>query len=164
MKRVENGVNAKINHICFHGDCPVFEFSKYKVHQKGENNLGPWHVYTNSSKMWLCPVLSLSQYFFFYPDVLNGDVPIFKVKQQYTQYATRLTKIVKPLYTYLKIIGFEVGDLGSHYCNKGVAVMVTAGCTVYPPIVALCIREGWFLSGVKDKYLFREKSGDQYVL
>ena len=102
--------------------------------------------------MWLCPVLSLSQYFFFYPDVLNGDVPIFKVKQQYTQYATRLTKIVKPLYTYLKIIGFEVGDLGSHSCNKGVAVMVTAGCTVYPPIITLCMWEVWVLCG--EGYIF----------
>ena len=86
MKRAENCVNAKINHINFHGDCLVFEFENSKVHQKGENHLGPWHVYTNPSEMWLCPVLSLSRYLFFYPDVLNGGVSLFKGKLQYTQY------------------------------------------------------------------------------
>ena len=47
MKRVKNCVNAKINHIYFHGDFTVFEFSKSKVHQKGEKHLGPWNVYSN---------------------------------------------------------------------------------------------------------------------
>ena len=34
---------------------------------------------------------------------------------------------------------------------------------MYPPIIELCIRARWVLGGVKDKYLFREKAGDQYV-
>ena len=62
MKRTENCVNSKINHIHFHGDCLVFEFLKSKGHQKGERNLGPWHVYENSSKIWLFLVLSLSRF------------------------------------------------------------------------------------------------------
>ena len=41
--------------------------------------------------------------------------------------------------------------------------MVVAECTVYPPIAALCIRLGWSLGGVKDKYLLRDKYVDQYV-
>ena len=32
-----------------------------------------------------------------------------------------------------------------------------------PPIVSLCIRAGWSLGGVKDRYLFRENAGDQHV-
>ena len=62
-----------------------------------------------------------------------------------------------------KKYGFEKGDLGSHSCCKGVATMVAARSTVSPPIVSLCIRAGWILGGVKDKYLFRESAGDQYV-
>ena len=72
-------------------------------------------------------------------------------------------KLVKQLDTQLKRLGFEAGDLGSHSYHKGVATMVASGCTVSPPIFALCIQAGWFLGGVKDKYLFREKSGDQYI-
>ena len=52
------------NHIHFHGDCLVFEFTRSKGHKKGENNLGPWHVYANPLKMRLCPVLSLLRYLF----------------------------------------------------------------------------------------------------
>ena len=89
-------------------------------------------------------------------------MPLFKGKSQYTQYATQLTKTVKQLDMQLKRLGFEAGDIGSHSCHKGVATMVAAGCTVYPPIVALCIQVGWVLGEVKDKYLFRDGSGDQY--
>ena len=50
MKGAENCVNAKINHVDFHSGCLVFEFEKYKGHKKGENHIGPWHVYANPSK------------------------------------------------------------------------------------------------------------------
>ena len=83
-----------------------------------------------------------------------------KGKPQYTRYSTRLTKLVKQLDTQLKRLVFEAGDLGYYSCHKGMATMVAAGCTVSPPIVALCIRAGWILGGVKDQYLFRDKAGD----
>ena len=88
--------------------------------------------------MWLCSVLSLSRYLFFYPGVLNGDVPLFEGKQHNTQYDTILTNLVKQLDTQLKRIGFEAGYIGSHSFHKGVTTMVALGCTVYPPIVELC--------------------------
>ena len=43
------------------------------------------------------------------------------------------------------------------------ATMVAIGYTVFPPIVLVCICTGWLMGGVKDKYLFRECTGDQYV-
>ena len=104
----------------FHGECLVFEFVKSKGHQKGENYLGPLHVYTNLSKMWLCPFLSLSRYLFCCPDVLNGGVTLFKGTSHYTRYDMRLKKLVKHLDVELKRLGFKAGDLGSHSCRKGV--------------------------------------------
>ena len=41
MKRVENCVNAKINHIYFEHDALVFRFAKSKGHQRGEKHIGP---------------------------------------------------------------------------------------------------------------------------
>ena len=35
MKRAENCVNKRINHIHFHGDFLIFEFAKSKDHNKG---------------------------------------------------------------------------------------------------------------------------------
>ena len=142
MKRAENCVNSKLNHIHFHSDCLIFGFAKYKGHQKVENHLGSWHVYANPSIMWLCPVLSLSRYSFCYPDVLNGDVPLFEGKSQYTQYATWFMKLAKQLDTQLKILGFESGDLGPHSCCKEVATMLSAGYTLNTHISALCIHRG----------------------
>ena len=60
-------------------------------------------------------------------------------------------------------MGFEIGDLGTHSSRKGVATMIAAGCTVSPPIISICIRAGWAMGGVKDKYLLYGCAGDQYV-
>ena len=60
-------------------------------------------------------------------------------------------------------MGVKPGDLGTHSVQKGVATMVAAGCTVSPPIVSLCLRVGWIVGHVKDKYIFYEASGDRCV-
>ena len=63
MKRAENCVNCKINHISFQNDCLVFEFAKSKSHQRGKKHIGPWHVYANPHKPWCCPILGSARYF-----------------------------------------------------------------------------------------------------
>lgn len=165
MKRAENCANAKINHIRFEDDCLVFEFAKSKGHQKGEEHVGPWHVYANPFEPWLCPVLALARYLLCFPEVLRGEVSLFPGKDTsiYQRYAERFGKVVSGCSTDLLKNGYVPGDLGTHSARKGVGTMVAAGCTVSPPIVSLCIRAGWVLGGVKDKYLFRENAGDQYV-
>ena len=62
----------------------------------------------------------------------------------------------------LKRMGIDYKSLGSHSARKGVGTMVASGCTIGPPIVPLCLRAGWKLGGVKDKYLFLEGAGDMY--
>ena len=142
MKRAENLAAAKINHISFKDDCLVFQFAKSKGNQTGEPH-GPWHVYTNPRKPWICPVLSLARYLFCFPEVLKGDVPFFEGTNQYARYSARfmklvsLSKVAKDLRNM--IVGFEPSDLGTHSARKGVETMVATGCTVSPPTVSLCI-------------------------
>ena len=50
MKRAENCVNCKVNHIYFKNDSLVFSFAKSKGHQKGEKHVGPWHVYVSITR------------------------------------------------------------------------------------------------------------------
>ena len=79
MKQVENVVNAKIAHISFRNDAIVFLFSKSKAHQDGaEEYLGPWHVYANPQKPWLCPVLAMARFCFMYPEVFALSCPLFE--------------------------------------------------------------------------------------
>lgn len=85
MKRAENCVHMKLNHIYFTDDSLVFEFAKSKGYQKGESHVGPWHVYANPQKPWLCPVLSLSRYIICYPDFFffrNIEITILYLKNK----------------------------------------------------------------------------------
>ena len=68
MKRAENVVNAKLQHIFFKDDALCFEFAKSKGRQEGEEILGPWHLYANPSEPHICPVLALARYLFSYPE------------------------------------------------------------------------------------------------
>lgn len=163
MKRAENCVNAKINHIKFDDDCLVFSFAKSKGHQNGEEHVGPWHVYSNPLEPHICPVLALARYIFAFPEVLSSNSSLFQGKSQYNRYSNLFLDFVKETMHELEPLGVQEGDLGTHSCRKGVATMVAAGCTVSPPIVSLCIRCGWVMGGVKDRYLKYEGAGDQYV-
>ena len=163
MKRAENCVACKINHITFRNDSLVFEFAKSKGHQKGEKHVGPWHVYVNPFKPWIFPVLSMARYVFSFSDVLTGDMPLFEGNNQYARFMYCFEVALESLKAELTVLGYNKGDLGSHSCRKGVATWIAGGCTVSPPICALCIRTGWIMGGPKDKYIFRESAGDQYV-
>ena len=46
IKRAENSVGAKINHICFQNDSLCFRFDKSKGDQEGDQ-IGPWLLHAN---------------------------------------------------------------------------------------------------------------------
>ena len=163
MKRAENCVDCKINHITIRNDALVFQFAKSKGHQNGEEHVGPWHLYANPEHPHLCVVLSLAKYLFTYPELLKDDSSLFQGTSQYNRYAKLFLQMISDNKSELQQLGVEEGDLGTHSCRKGVATMVAAGCTVSPPIVSICVRAGWVMGGVKDRYLKRESAGDQYV-
>jgi hypothetical protein len=85
MKRAENVVDVKIAHISFSNDALVFIFSKSKSQQDGaEEFLGPWYVYANPQKPWLCPILAIARFCFMYPAVFIGNRPLFEGKKSYS--------------------------------------------------------------------------------
>ena len=163
MKRAENYVDCKMNHNTIRNDSLVFQFAKSKGHQNGEEHVGPWHLYANPEEPHICVVLSLARYLFTYPQLLKEGASLFQGTSQYSRYAKLFLQVVSENKFELQELGVEDGDLGTHSCRKGVATMVAAGCTVSPPIVSICVRAGWVMGGVKDRYLKRESAGDQYV-
>ena len=64
----------------------LFSFAKSKGYQQGGKHVGPWHVYANHFKPWICPVLALAWYLFSFPDVLKGYRPLFDGGSQYNRY------------------------------------------------------------------------------
>ena len=59
-------------------------------------------------------------------------------------------------------MGVEKNTLGTHSCRKGAITIVSTGCTVSPPISSICLRAGWTLGTIKDRYIHYNKSGDQF--
>ena len=49
------------------------------------------------------------------------------------------------------------------FSKKGVSTMVASGCAISPPIISLCIRAGWSIDGMKERYLKYESARDKYV-
>ncbi|KAL7479386.1 hypothetical protein ACHAW6_005119 [Cyclotella cf. meneghiniana] len=160
MKYADICVGAKINDVSFRDDTLVFEFSKIKWNRNGVEF--PWHVYAITKVPWICPVLAFVRYLLCHPFIHCGDVPLFQGSAKYSQYLTRLTKILKEMEAE-ELVGFEPSNIGSHSACKGVATWVVGGCTVSLPIVAMFLRAGWSLGGVKDRYLFYVNASDQYV-
>ena len=59
--------------------------------------------------------------------------------------------------------GIPFENINSHSNRKGSATNAASGSTHAPPIVAICLRAGWALAGVLDRYLSLENAGDQFV-
>ena len=59
-------------------------------------------------------------------------------------------------------MGVEKNTLGTHSCRKGAITVVSTGCTVLPPITSICLRAGWTLGTIKDRYIHYNKAGDQF--
>ena len=94
----------------------------------------PWHVYANPHEPHFCVNISLARDVFIYPRLLVEDSPLFEGMNQYARYSNIFIKLVKDNTDDLKTIGAGDGDIGMYSFRKGVATMVSSGCTVSPPI------------------------------
>ena len=61
-----------------------------------------------------------------------------------------------------KLLGVDENTLGSHLCCKGAITLVSTGCTTSLPMASICLRAGWSMGNVKDRYIFYKKAGDQF--
>lgn len=117
-------------------------------------------------KTIFCLLLSITvadKVFCCFLEVMHKDSPLFEGSGQYDRYSKIFHNRLKIDSDLFEGLGYKEGNRGVHSCRKGVATMVTSGCTVSHPIVSVCIQCGWVMGGVKDRYLKYEAAGDQYV-
>ena len=152
-----------VKHIEFCNDSLLFFVAKSKGNQLGEATEKPWHVYSNPTNPFLCPVLALGRYVLSNPDILKNKGLLFPGQHQYTRFMNIFHKVIRENKELFEAHGIQEGDLGSHSCRKGAITLVSAGCTVSPPMAAICLRAGWSMGPVKDRYIHYEKAGDQFV-
>ncbi|ETV76575.1 hypothetical protein H257_09574 [Aphanomyces astaci] len=54
-------------------------------------------------------------------------------------------------------------DIGTHSIRKGAATFVSSGSTGGPSIISVCLRFGWALRNVMERYFRYEAAGDQFT-
>ena len=164
MARSDNCVHMTINNIQWQDDCLLFFFGKSKSNQLGANSDKPWHVYSNPEKPHCCPVLALCKYLFAHPDLIsNPNSLLFPGTHQYSRFIRIFHKVLNQNNEEFEALGVLKGDLGSHSTRKGSITLVSAGCTVSPPMSSICLRACWSMGPVKDRYIHYKKAGDQFV-
>ena len=71
-------------------------------------------------------------------------------------------RLIKDNLDEFRALGVDEHTLGSHSCRKGAITVISTGCTVSPPMASICLRAGWSMGNVKDRYIHYEKAGDQF--
>ena len=165
MARADNVASAMVSHVEWQGDSLVFHFAKTKAAQEGECVFKPWHVYANPVESEICPILVFSKYVLTHPGILesNGQNSLFPGADQYRRFMNIFSKLLRDNADVFKDLGYVPSDLGSHSARKGSATLVATGSTVSPPFSAICLRAGWSMGSVKERYIHYEMAGDQFV-
>ena len=127
------------------------------------NRLQPWHVYANPGHPSICSILALAKYLFSNPSILTGDRKLFPGGNQYSRFMKSFRRALNHLKDDIKSLGVDVALLGSHSARKGAATIAACGYTMSLPMASICLRAGWSMGPVKERYLFYEKAGDQFV-
>ena len=120
-----------------------------------------------------CPVLALATYVFANPGITNVQESdgednviigrLFPGGDQYGRFMACLHRVIENNHEEFLLMGIRPGDLGSHSARKGSCSYASAGSTVSPPMVSICLRAMWSMGPVKERYLQYEKAGDQYL-
>ena len=165
MARSDNVVHLSVEHIEWCADCLIFHFVTTKTDQNGNKQRLPWHVYSNPLKPYICPVLAFAKYALSHPGVLqnNGRNQLFPGGNQYHRFLKIFHHVLTKHSAEILALGVDPNDLGSHSTRKGSATLVASGCIVSPPHSSLCLRVGWSMGSVKDRYIHHESAGDQFV-
>ncbi len=193
MSRSENVADCHADNIFWVEDSLGFHFPKTKADQLGKRSDAIWHVYATPDSPHTCVHLSLARYLFSNSGVLSrcnsnatgGDAngtnenieglgmatnitinkgyKLFPGANQYDCFMKCFHKVINANPEAFKVHGIGPGDLGSHSARKGACSHASAGSTVSPPIVLICLRAMWSMGSVKERYLHYEKAGDQYL-
>ncbi|KAH9134399.1 hypothetical protein AeRB84_004524 [Aphanomyces euteiches] len=141
---------------------------KTKSNQEGSGPKDPRHIYANAESPATCWVLAMGIYLMQMPKALRhaGYLPwVFILRPTHHLALVRSNqkaRFAKTLSSLLKQTS-DRDAYGTHSIRKGVATFACSASTGGPSIVSVCLRCGWSLGDVKDRYFRYEAAGDQYL-
>ncbi|KAE9361504.1 hypothetical protein PF008_g982 [Phytophthora fragariae] len=126
---------------------------KAKTNQEGSGPKDPRHMYANPDAPATCWVTALAVYLACNPRQKPGA--LFPGSNQKLRFGKALAEALKS--------DDNAKSYGTHSTRKGVASYACSGSTGGPSIVSVCLRCGWSLGGVQDRYFRYESAGDQFL-
>ena len=163
MSRSEATEAISFEQLRYDNDTLKVDFSRMKNDQIGLNKDEARHVYSNPILPAVCPLRALSSYLLRYPNILMEHHKLFPGKDQKKRFNRLLNEVFVEHEDKYQANGDDVSDLGSHSIRKGGATYCCAAANPAPPIVSVCLRAGWSLGRVKERYLKYENTGDELV-
>ena len=138
-------------------------FPCHKSDPKGETKEIPRHVYSNPLILEVCPLRALSSYLMVFPDILNEGVRLFPGGDDQKKRFNRLFNecLERNSEEFLTKLGVDYTEIDTHSIRIGTATYCCSGAHPGPLIVSVCLRAGWSLGRVKERYLKYEPCGDE---
>ena len=155
MCRSKSTELVQLDHLSDEDDAIGCIFYKSKTDQCGTKRRDPKHVYANPGKPEVCAFLALAIYLVCNPQ--RSSNALFPGPNQRDRFSKSLSRLTNDL------VSGRPGDIGTHSIRKGAATFAIAGNTSGPSIVNVCIRCGWTLGHVVERYIHYDGAGDQYV-
>lgn len=164
--RSHNTAQIKVTDITWNCSFDSFHiyFSHTKIDQTGENSRYPRHIFSNPHDPNICPIFSLAMYAqsCFNSDQLAATGMLFPGEQQQQRFGKMLAKILREHRDEVTAMGYDVENLGTHSIRKGASTYLTS-LPGGPSVAATCIRGGWTMGHIKDRYFRYFDTGDQFV-
>ena len=113
--------------------------------------------------IYMSCVFNCKVIFFIITDLKSNTV-IFEGTNHFSKYSYMFLNIIQEYEVELEVLGGNSSDLGIHSCSKFVATIVSAGCSVSPPIISLCISCRCYMGRFKERYLKYEVAEDEYLV
>ncbi|RLN89582.1 hypothetical protein DYB28_001917 [Aphanomyces astaci] len=153
MARSKSTETIHLDHISFEEDAVGVTYFKSKTDQSGSKRRDPKHIYANPSSPAICSFLALGIYFACNPTMATGA--LFPGARQRDRFGKALKALAHA------VLGSTAnGTVGTHSIRKGAATFVCSGSTSGPSVISVCIRCGWSLGNVVERYMHYEKVGD----
>jgi hypothetical protein len=154
MCRSRSVETLDVRHLTSRDDSIGCILFKTKTDQEGRAPKDPRHIYANPFTPETCWITALAVYLACNPTQSAG--PLFPGANQKNRFGKILQRI-------LKKENEAHSEYGTHSVRKGVGTFACSGSTGGPSIVSVCLRCGWSLGGVQDRYFRYESAGDQFL-
>lgn len=159
MCRSKNTVYIQREHIGWIGDAMTVQFAHTKTDREGKGARLKRHLYANPYMPEICAVVSVARYLCSNPAIENGR--LFSGTKQYDRFRKLLGRVVNAHKDEIRRMGIDPQDIGVHSIRKGAATYCCNGTTAGVSFPAVCVRAGWSMGNVKDRYLQHMAAGDQ---